>query len=106
MPEATSTQTPPTATARAPRLTLNTDGQRHPMLNAVSVVVCLAGIAAFAIGLIVHLHLVATILGILTFGVGLCAQMVSATREERILIVTGLVGAFVGMGLGLAHGGF
>jgi hypothetical protein len=106
MPEATSTQAQAHATASAPRLTLNTDGQRHPLLNVVTVFVCLAGIAAFAISLVVHLHVVATCLGIVTFGVGLWAQMVSATREERILIVTGLVGAFVGMGLGLAHGGF
>jgi hypothetical protein len=32
--------------------------------------------------------------------------MISATREERIIIVTGLIAAFVGGALGLAHGGF
>jgi len=37
--------------------------------------------------------------------VGLYAQMMSATREQRILIVTGMIGAFVGLALGLAHGG-
>ncbi len=38
--------------------------------------------------------------------VGLFAQMMSATREERILLVTGMVAGFVGLALGLAHGGF
>ena len=32
--------------------------------------------------------------------------MMSATREERILIVTGMIAGFVGLALGLAHGGF
>jgi len=38
--------------------------------------------------------------------VGLCSQMMSATREERVLIVTGMIACFVGFALGLAHGGF
>jgi len=37
--------------------------------------------------------------------VGFYAQLVSATREERIIIVTGLIAAFVGGALALAHGG-
>jgi hypothetical protein len=40
------------------------------------------------------------------FGVGLVGQLMSATREERILLVTGIVAGFVGMGLAIAHGGF
>jgi hypothetical protein len=38
--------------------------------------------------------------------VGLYAQLISATRAERVIIVTGLVAAFVGAALGLGHGGF
>jgi hypothetical protein len=38
--------------------------------------------------------------------VGLYAQMISATREERIVIVAGIIAGFVGLALGLAHGGF
>jgi hypothetical protein len=91
---------------RVPRLTLNSDGQRHTLLNAVTAFTFFAGIAAFALGLVVRLHLPATVIGIVAFGVGLVAQMNSATREERIFIVAGLVAGFVGMGLGLAHGGF
>jgi hypothetical protein len=29
----------------------------------------------------------------------------SATREERIIIVTGIIASFIGLALGLAHGG-
>lgn len=91
---------------RVPRLTLNSDGRRHTLLNAVTFFTFFAGIAAFALGIVVRLHLAATAIGIVAFGVGLVAQMNSATREERIFIVAGLVAGFVGLGLGLAHGGF
>ena len=37
---------------------------------------------------------------------GLAVQLNSATREQRIIIVTGIIGAFVGMALGIGHGGF
>ncbi|MGB6453392.1 MAG: hypothetical protein WBH47_02785 [Streptosporangiaceae bacterium] len=92
--------------AHVPRLTLNSDGRRHPLLNTMTAVVFCAGIVAFALGLVVRAHLAATIIGLTTFAVGLYLQLVSATREQRIFIVTGIVGAFVGMGLGIAHGGF
>lgn len=94
-----------TATA-ALRLTLNSDGRKHPLLNTLTVFTFLAGIAGFVTGLIVHLHLVATVTGGVSFLVGLLAQMYSATREERIVIVAGIVAGFVGLGLGIAHGGF
>ena len=37
---------------------------------------------------------------------GLYVQMISATREQRILIVTGMIAGFVGLALGLSTGGF
>jgi hypothetical protein len=85
---------------------LNSDGKRHPLLNAVTLSVCLGGIVAFALGLIVQTHLAATVLGMACFGGGLYAQFVSATRGERMLLVVGITGGFVGMGMGIAHGGF
>jgi len=45
-------------------------------------------------------------MGGIGFGVGLAAQLNSATREERIVLVTGIIAAFVGMALGIGHGGF
>ncbi len=91
---------------RGLRLTLNTDGQRHPKLNAATAFTFLAGIAGFALGLVVNAHLAASIIGILAFGVGMVAQMLSATREQRVFIMAGIIAAGVGAGLGLAHGGF
>jgi hypothetical protein len=102
MPEAISAQ----SQGRAMRLTLNSDGRRHPLLNAVTGFTFVAGIAAFITGLIVKDHVLATVLGMTAFGVGLVGQLMSATREERILLVTGIVAGFVGMGLAIAHGGF
>lgn len=114
MPEAEAATpevgTPETATAqtqaRALQLTLNSDGQRHPLLNTVAVLTLACGVTAFILGLYHSQHLIPSILGIVAFGVGLVAQMMSATREQRILIVAGIVAGFVGMGLGIAHGGF
>jgi hypothetical protein len=102
MPETISTHTD----QRAMRLSLNSDGQRHPLLNAVTAFTFVAGVASFVLGLIVRQHLAATVIGMAAFGVGMVAQLVSATREERIFLVAGLVAAFVGLGLGIAHRGF
>jgi len=37
--------------------------------------------------------------------VGLYAQLVWSNRDQRIVIVTGLVAAFIGGALAIAHGG-
>ena len=66
----------------------------------------LAGIIAFAAGLVVRLHLPATVLGLASLVTGLYTQMISVTRVQRILLMAGVVPAFVGLCLGLAHGGF
>jgi hypothetical protein len=100
MPEAITTQ------ARSMRLTLNSDGQRHPLLNALAGFTLAIGVAAFILGLFHSQHLIPSILGIVAFGAGLIGQMMSATREQRIVLVAGIVAGFVGMGLGIAHGGF
>jgi hypothetical protein len=89
-----------------PRVTLNSDGKPHPLENALALVTFVAGIAAFALGFIVAQHLPAVILGLVALFVGMYVQLISATREERIIIMTGVVAAFVGAGLGFAHGGF
>lgn len=96
------------------RLSLNSDGQPHPLLNAASFFTLVAGLFSFALGLFLRtgpsgLHawaVVAAATGLAAMLVGLVAQMLSATREERIIIVTGIIAGFVGLALGLAHGGF
>jgi len=92
--------------SRARRFTLNTDGKRHPVLNAATAYTAIAGLIAIVTGVIVGDHLIATVVGLSGFAVGMFAQMLSATREERVFIVFGIVASFVGMGLGIAHGGF
>ena len=89
-----------------PHITLNTDGNRHPLENGLAVFTLIAGIVAFPAGFIVSQHMLASWAGIAALVVGLYAQLISATRAERMIIVTGLVAAFVGLALGLAHGGF
>jgi hypothetical protein len=96
----------PEAVKSRPRLTLNSDGGSHPMENALSVFTFVGGLVVFAIGFVVSLHLIGTVLGLAVFLVGLYAQMVSNTREQRVLIMAGIIGSFVGLGLSIAHGGF
>ena len=99
-------QTQVRSRSRARQFTLNSDGKHHPLLNAAAAYTVVAGLVALVTGFMTGQHVVATILGVTGMGVGLGAQMVSATREERMLIVVGVVASFVGMGLGFAHGGF
>jgi FtsH-binding integral membrane protein len=97
-----------------PRLSLNSDGRPHPMLNAACVFTLVIGLASFALGLFIRsdassghgLAITAAATGLVALLVGLYTQMVSATREERIILVTGMIAGFVGLALGLAHGGF
>jgi hypothetical protein len=93
---------------------LNSDGRPHPVENVMAVSILLVGLVSFVIGMIVRnspsaptaLHVIATAGGLFSLFVGLYAQMVSSTREQRVLIVTGIIAGFVGLALGLSHGGF
>jgi hypothetical protein len=93
---------------------LNSDGRPHPVENVMAISILLIGLAVFVIGMIVRnsptapaaWHIIATAGGLVSLVVGLYAQMVSATREQRVLIVTGIIAGFVGLAIGLAHGGF
>ena len=88
------------------RINLNSDGQRHPVINSAAAYAVLAGVTSMVLGLISVAHVVGSVLGVSAFLVGLGAQMMSTTRDQRMIIVCGVVAAFVGMGLGIAHGGF
>lgn len=92
--------------ARSPRVTFNSDGQPHPVQNILTVFTFVVGILGLAIGFIVRAHVAGTVIGLVGFVIGLYAQMISNTREQRVFIVAGIVAAFVGMGLSIAHGGF
>lgn len=100
--------------SRFPRVTLNSDGQPHPVLNAFSTFTLLVGLVSFVLGLVIRnvpgsglgLAITTAVTGLVALLVGLVTQMVSATREQRVLIVAGIIAGFVGLALGLAHGGF
>ncbi len=93
---------------------LNSDGRSHPVENTLAVVILIVGLASFVLGMVVRnapaaspaMHIIATATGLFALLVGLYAQMVSVTREQRVLIVAGIIAGFVGLALGLAHGGF
>ena len=99
---------------RFPRVSLNSDGRPHPLLNAASFFTLILGLVSFALGLFIRsdassgrgMAIVAAVTGLVALLGGLYTQMVSATREERIIIVIGIIAGFVGLALGLAHGGF
>jgi len=93
---------------------LNSDGQRHPVMNILTIFILVAGLASFVLGMIVRnvpnltaaVHVIATTTGLVAMLVGLYVQMISATRQQRVLIVTGIIAGFVGLALGLSKGGF
>jgi len=92
---------------------LNSDGQPHPVQNILTVFTLIIGLLSFVLGMIVRnahtgaaVHITATATGLVACLVGLYVQMISATREQRILIVTGIIAGFVGLAIGLSKGGF
>jgi ammonia channel protein AmtB len=92
---------------------LNTDGRPHPVENATAIAVLLAGLVSFVLGLIVRnthtvpaVHIITTITGLFALVVGLFIQMVSSTRNQRVVIVAGIIAGFVGLAIGLSKGGF
>jgi hypothetical protein len=100
-------------TGRRPNI-LNSDGRPHPVENVLTVFTLLDGLVSFVLGMIVRnvpsagsaVTIIATATGLAALLVGLYAQMISATREQRVLIVAGIIAGFVGLALGLGLGGF
>ncbi|MGH3257924.1 MAG: hypothetical protein ACRDOU_21445 [Streptosporangiaceae bacterium] len=93
---------------------LNSDGRRHPVVNILTIFTLVVGLLSFVLGMIVRnvpnvvavVHVIATGTGLAAMLIGLYVQMISATREQRVLIVTGIIAGFVGLALGLSKGGF
>jgi hypothetical protein len=85
---------------------LNSDGQRHPAINGSAAYALVAGLISCALGLMNTAHFLGTLLGVTAFIIGIIAQMMSVTTQQRMVIVVGVVASFVGLGLGFAHGGF
>ena len=92
---------------------LNSDGKPHPVENILTVFTLIVGLVSFVLGMIIrNVHtgaaviVIATATGLVAILVGLYAQMVSATTNQRVLIVAGMIAGFVGLALGLSRGGF
>ena len=92
---------------------LNSDGQPHTVVNILTIFTLVVGLVSFVLGLVIrNVHtgaaviIIATATGLVSCLVGLYAQMISATREQRVLIVTGIIAGFVGLAIGLSKGGF
>ena len=97
------------------RPTLNSDGQSHKLLNAATIITLVLGLVSFVLGLVIRNDsaangiawaVITAVTGLIALVGGLFTQMFSATTEQRILIVTGIIAGFIGCALGLAHGGF
>ena len=87
------------------KFALNSDGQRHPVINSTGAYALIAGVISLVLGLMNVAHFAGTLLGLTAFIAGLVAQMMSTTTGQRIVIIVGVVAAFPGLGLGIAHGG-
>jgi heme O synthase-like polyprenyltransferase len=92
---------------------LDTDGRPHPAEDVTAIVVLVTGLVSFVLGLVVRnthsgaaVHVTATALGLFACVIGLYLQMVSSTRNQRVVIVTGIIAGFVGLAIGLSRGGF
>ena len=92
---------------------LNSDGLAHPVENVLAIFTLVVGLVSFVLGLIVRnthagsaVIIVATATGLVSCLVGLYVQMISSTREQRVLIVTGIIAGFVGLAIGFSKGGF
>lgn len=88
------------------RLTLNTDGRRHPVENTLAVATVVCGLVAFVSLFFPGGHVVASWAGTLGLGIGFYSQYVSVTTPQRSLNIVGMVSAFVGVALGIAGGGY
>jgi hypothetical protein len=78
----------------------------HQRENSLAAITLVAGLVALGFGVVHAGHFIAVCLGIVTVLFGLYSQLVSATTSERWVNVIGIGLAFLGLGLGLSHGGF
>jgi hypothetical protein len=81
--------------SRLPHITLNSDGRSHPLVNVLAIFTLVLGLLSFVLGLVIRnvpsadstaMNIVTAVTGLVSLLVGLYAQMISATREERILV--------------------
>lgn len=88
------------------RLTLNTDGQRHPRENALALIALGAGLLSLLFAISSALHVPGSVLGAAGVLVAAYDQMISKTTAERWVIVVAGIASALGLALNIAHGGF
>jgi hypothetical protein len=101
----TTTSTSTTTSKSTSKFALS-DGRRHPVIISAGAYALFAGVISLVLGLMNVAHFAGTFLGVTAFMIGLVAQMMSTTTGQRMLIIVGVVAAFPGFGLAIAHGGF
>jgi hypothetical protein len=95
-------------------LSMHGTGTSTMIVTGAAALTLVLGLVSFVLGMIVRnmhgapsaFHVIALVTGGLSFVIGMFFQMISGTRNERIIIVTGMIAGFVGAALGLAAGGF
>jgi hypothetical protein len=95
-------------------LSVHGTGTAGMVQTAAAAITLVLGLLSFVLGMLVRnmhgapsaFHVIALVAGLLSFVIGMVFQMISATRNVRIIIVTGMIAGFVGAALGLAAGGF
>lgn len=84
---------------------INTDGKPHPKENALAFATLTLGIVALVVATNADRHIAGSWIGLLGVVVGLYDQMISATRGERWIIITGVIASGLGFALNMANGG-
>ncbi|MDB1086235.1 hypothetical protein PJ985_01430 [Streptomyces sp. ACA25] len=84
---------------------LNTDGNPHPLENALAAGTLLLGAVALFAAAFPGLYLLASWVGLAGIVTGAWGQLVSATTAERFVLVIGLGASALAFYLGMANGG-
>ncbi|MFJ9345146.1 hypothetical protein [Streptomyces sp. NPDC101237] len=82
-----------------------TDGETHPLQDALMAVTLALGLIAFITSFFHGLHLLSSWAGLIGIFTGLYGQWVSITTRERFGLILGLGAAGIGFFIGMAHGG-
>ncbi|BCL21632.1 hypothetical protein ACPCBX_24275 [Streptomyces tuirus] len=83
-----------------------TDGQPHPLQDALLAVTLVLGLTSFLSAIIDEdLHLLSSWAGLVGILTGAYGQWISETTRERFGLILGLGASGVGFFLGMAHGG-
>lgn len=91
--------------ARTHRLTFNTDGRPHPLVNSLAILTLVLGGISVVSSAFDSLHLLSSWTGLVGIVTGGWGQFISATTTERFALIIGLGMSAVGFYIGVAHGG-